>query len=116
MGRRLNGYVNALIEDNIDLVSSQKVVDEEALVFLYMLKTIIVPDTFENYFKVASIASKNEDFGTALFYLEEALKKGFQSKEELYQIPNTALLRITPEFNDLIKKYFKDARYKINDQ
>ncbi|MEM8929045.1 MAG: alpha/beta hydrolase [Bacteroidota bacterium] len=116
MGHRLNGYVNALIEDNIDLVNSQKIVDEEALVFLYMLKTIIVPKDFENYLKVAAIASKNEDFGTALFYLEEALKKGFKSKEGLYTIPNTALLRITPEFNKLVKKYFKDARYEIKDE
>lgn len=116
MGHRLNGYVNALIEDNIDLVNSQKVVDEEALVFLYMLKTIIIPKDFDNYLKVASVASKNEDFGTALFYLEEALKKGFTSKEQLYTIPNTALLRITPEFNTLVKKYFNDARYKIKDE
>ncbi|MEO0572818.1 MAG: alpha/beta hydrolase [Bacteroidota bacterium] len=116
MGHRLNGYVNALIEDNIDLVNSQKVIDEEALVFLYMLKTIIIPKDFENYLKVASIASKNEDFGTSLFYLEEALKKGFKSKERLYTIPNTALLRITPEFNTLVKKYFKDARYEIKDE
>lgn len=116
MGHRLSGYVNALIADNIDLVNSQKVVDEEALVFLYMLKTIIIPKDFDNYLKVASIASKNEDFGTAIFYLEEALKKGFKSKEELYTIPNTALLRITPEFNELVKKYFEEARYKIKDE
>jgi len=113
MGHRLNGYVNALIEDNIDFVKSKKVVDEEALIFLYMLKTITAPKDFENYLKVASVASKNEDFGTALFYLEEAMKNGFKSKEDLYNIPNTALLRITPEFNALVKKYLKDARYGI---
>lgn len=116
MGLRLHGYVNALVEDNIDLVNSQKIVDEEALVFLYMLKTIISPKDFGNYLKVASIASKNEDFGTALFYLEEAMKKGSTSKEDLYGIPHTALLRITPEFNALIKKYFSGARYEIKDE
>lgn len=116
MGQRLNGYINALIADNIDLVRSQKVVDEEALVFLYMLKTIVSPKDFANYLKVASIASKNEDFGTALYYLEEALKNGFRSKEQLYQIEHTALLRITPKFNALVKKYFDDARYKIIDE
>ena len=79
---------------------------------LFMLKTIIAPNNLENYLKVASIASKNEDFGTALFYLEEALKKGLNSKEQLYNIPNTALLRITPEFNALVKKYLDKARYK----
>ena len=116
MGHRLIGYLNALIEDNIDLVESQKVIDEEALVFLYMLKTISAPKNFDNYLKVASIASKNEDYGTALFYLEEAMKNGFKSLDELYSIPHTALLRITPEFNALVKKYFKEARYKIMDE
>ena len=116
MGSRLSGFVVALIEDNIDVVKSQKTIDEEALVFLYMLKTILLPQEFKNYLKVASIAAKNEDFGTALFYLEEALKNGFKSREELYSIPNTALLRITPEFNALIEKYFSEARYKIKDE
>ncbi len=116
MGYRLRGYVNALIEDNIDLVTNLKVVDEEALVFLYMLKTITDPKVNTNYFKVASLAAKNEDYGTALFYLEEVLKKGLATKEEIYSIPNTALLRITPEFNTLVDKYFKDARYKIKDE
>ena len=116
MGQRLDGYINALIKDNIDLVKNQNTVDEEALVFLYMLKTVTEPNNFDYYLKVASIASKNEDFGTALFYLEEVLKNGFKSKETLYNIPHTALLRITPEFNSLIKKYFDNARYKIIDR
>ena len=116
MGKRLSGYVNALVEDNIEVVQSKEVVDEEALVFLYMLKTLTDPLNFDHYLKVASIASKNEDFGTALFYLEEALKKGFKDQARLYSIAHTALLRITPEFNALIAKYFKESRYKIKDE
>ena len=116
IGQRLKGYVNELTEFHLGMVRIQEIVDEEALVFLFMLKTIIQPNKFDNYLKVASIAAKNEDFGTALFYLEEALKNGFKSREELYSIPNTALLRITPEFNALIEKYFSEARYKIKDE
>ena len=116
LGKRLKGYVNALVEDNIQGVISQKVVDEEALVLLYMLKTLTAPLDFDNYLKVVSIASKNEDFGTALFYLEEALKKGFQDKERLYGIEHTALFRITPEFNALVEKYLDESRYKIKDE
>ena len=116
MGHRLLGYVNALVADNIDVVKDKDPIDEEALVLLYMLKTILAPKDFGNYTKVASIASKNEDYGTALFYIEEALKQGYDSKEGLYSIPHTELLRITPEFNALIKKYFDGAaRYELND-
>ncbi len=113
MGHRLFGFVNALIEDNIDLIKSEKQVDEEALLFLNMLKTITEPTDFDPYLEVISLAAKNEDFGTAIFYLEEALKKGFKDKEKLYTVEHTALLRITPEFNKVVEKYLKDARYEI---
>ena len=49
MGYRLVGFINALVEDNIYLVKSQKIIDEEALVLLFMLKTIIAPKDFDNY-------------------------------------------------------------------
>lgn len=114
MGHRLLGYVNALTEDNIDILQSEEVVDEDALALLYMLKTILEPDNFEYYLKTVSLSAKNEDYGTSLFYLEEALKKGFKDKEKLYSLEGTALFRITPEFNELVSKYLKDARYDID--
>nr|WP_299070001.1 alpha/beta hydrolase [uncultured Allomuricauda sp.] len=113
MGYRLLGYVNALAEDNIEIELSEPVIDEDALAFLYMLKTILEPDNFEFYLKIISLSSKNEDYGTALFYLEEALKKGFKDTEKLYGLEDTALLRITPKFNKLISQYLEDARYEI---
>lgn len=113
MGHRLKGFVNALAEDNINIIASEKVVDEDALAFLYMLKTILEPDNYGYYLKTISISAKNDDFGTSLFYLEELLKKGFKDKEKLYNLENTALFRITPEFNELVSKYLKDARYDI---
>lgn len=116
MGHRLLGFVNALAEDNIDLVMSEALIDEDALAFLYMLKTILEPENFEYYLKVISLSSKNEDFGTALFYLEEALKKGFDNTEKLYGLQHTALLKIDPRFNALVSKYLKDARYKVKEQ
>ena len=113
MGNRLLGYVNALAEDNIDIVNSEALIDEDALALLYMLKTILEPQNFDFYLKLISLSAKNEDFGTALFYLEEALKKGFKDKDRLYGLENTALLRIKPEFNKLVSEYLKDARYEI---
>ena len=112
MGKRLNGYVNALIEDNIDFINSQKTVDEEALSLLWMIKTLSAPKEHTTYFKIISSSAKKADYGTALFYLEELLKNGYSDKEALYKIENTALLRITPEFNELIAKYLKEARYE----
>ncbi len=113
MGNRLYGFVNALAEDNINIELSEPIIDEDALAFLYMLKTVIEPENFEYYLNIISLSSKNEDFGTALFYLEEALKKGFKDKEKLYNLEDTALFRITPEFNKLVTKYLNEARYDI---
>ncbi|NER10684.1 hypothetical protein SAMN06265375_102338 [Muriicola jejuensis] len=113
MGERLLGYLNALVEDNIELEKAQNPVNEEALSYLWMVKTITAPLEYENYLNIISDSAKYEDFGTALFYLEELLKNGFTDKAALYSLKNTALLRITPEFNEIIEKYFKDARYDL---
>ncbi|WP_298928396.1 alpha/beta hydrolase [uncultured Allomuricauda sp.] len=113
MGVRLLGYINALTEDNIDIVRSEALIDEDALALLYMLKTILEPQNFEFYLETITLSAKNEDFGTALFYLEEALKNGFKDADRLYSLEGTALLRITPKFNKLVEQYLKDARYEI---
>ncbi|MEG3658281.1 alpha/beta hydrolase [Arenibacter palladensis] len=113
MGKRLLGYVNALIEDNLDIVNSGSHVDQDVLSLLWMLKTITDPTDYSYYLKIIANSAKMEDYGTSLFYLEELLKKGYTDKAELYSLENTALLRITPEFNEIVAKYLKDARYDI---
>lgn len=113
MAERLRSYINALIEDNIDLINTEDTVDEEALNFLWMLKTITAPKEFKNYLKIISHNAQVSDYGTAIFYLEELLKQGYTNKDELYSLENTSLLRITHEFNEIIEKYLKEARYDI---
>ncbi|NKI33002.1 alpha/beta hydrolase [Croceivirga thetidis] len=117
MAKRLAGYVNALIDDAIDFnqLKEEGKQDDEALLFLNMLKTITSPDTTDSYLRVISLSAKYEDFGTAIFYLEELLKKGFTDRDRLYKLSNTALLRITPEFNEVVEKYLKSARYEIKE-
>ena len=113
LGERLNGFINALIEENIDALKKEDPVDEEGLRFLWMLKTITSPMEYPYYLQIISNSAKIEDFGTALFYTEELLKKGYTDKKELYNLKDTALLRITPEFNELVAKYLKEARYDL---
>lgn len=113
MGVRLLAYLNALIEDNIDIELAEKPVNDEVVSYLWMMKTITEPNNFEYYLKIISDSAKYEDFGTSLFYLEELLKRGYTDKTRLYELEHTALLRITPEFNKLIEKYLNDPRYEI---
>lgn len=113
MGRRLKGYLNALIADNIDALNTSATIDEEALTFLWMIHTITDPENHTPYLKVITSSSRVEDYGTALFYVEELLKNGYDNKKELYALEHTAILRLTPEFNELVAKYLKEARYEI---
>lgn len=113
MGKRLLGFLNALVESDISRIAAEKEIDQEALSLLWMLKTITAPKDYENYLKIISISAKEDDFGTALFYLEELLKNGYTDKAELYKLDHTALLRITPEFNQIVEKYLKSARYEV---
>ena len=78
-----------------------------------MLKTITQPKEYSYYLKIISYSTKIDDYGTSLFYLEELLKNGYTDKEKLYELENTALLRITPEFNEIVEKYLKKARYEV---
>lgn len=116
MGKRLRSYLNALIEDNIEIIKSENPVDDEALILLSMLKTITEPKNYNYYLNVISLSSKYEDYGTALFYLEEALKKGFKTKNKLDALEHTALFRISLEYNKLMEKYLNSARYEIIDE
>lgn len=112
MGKRLLGFINAIIDEDISLQGVEKQIDQEALSLLWMLKTITAPKEYDNYLNVITNSAKEGDFGTALFYLEELLKNGYTDKVRLYKLDHTALLRITPEFNQIVEKYLKEARYE----
>lgn len=113
MGMRLESYVNALVDEYIRIARTAENPDEDGQILLRMVKTITSPTTFANYLEIISLTAKYDDFGTALFYLEELLKQGYADREALYALPHTALLRITPEYNTLISQYLKEARYEV---
>ncbi|GGG50264.1 hypothetical protein GCM10011414_19930 [Croceivirga lutea] len=116
MGKRLIGFINAIVADQIDLFKANAEVDDEAVILLSMLKTIVAPKDYNYYLDVIALSSKYEEYGTAIFYLEELLKNGFKDKDKLYNLEHTALLRIMPEYNDLIAEYLTDARYEIKEE
>jgi hypothetical protein len=115
LGIRLEDFVNALVEEYIDISGQGPNPDDDALIFLYMLKTITAPAVVQNYLNVISLTAKYGDFGTANFYLEELLKKEYKNSERLYNLPHTGLLKISPEFNRIILKYLGEARYPIEE-
>lgn len=114
MGKRLNGYVNALVEDNITLAEEEA--DKEGQLLLWMLKTITDPTDSGYYLKVIQESARIEDFGTALFYLEELLKKDYKDTKSLNSLEHTGLLRIMPEYKELIDKYLTSPPEPENEE
>ena len=114
MGTRLMGFVNALVEDNLALADERA--DQEGRLLLWMLKTITDPADHEYYLKVIQETSRIEEFGTALFYVEEAFKNGFKDVDRLNRLEHTALLRITTDYKDLLKKYEEDPGTPVNEE
>jgi hypothetical protein len=76
-----------------------------------MLKTITCPEVPQAYLNVISLAYRMGDAGTALYYLEELLRQGYNDSDALYAIPGTSLLRIQADYNRIIAKYLGTSRY-----
>lgn len=110
MAARLKGLVNELAKQKrLELEKKRSPLQTE--LFVNMLQAIFDPTNFKAYKKVIGLSAQDNDFGTALFFLEEMLKHGYTDKEGLYNIEGTLGLRLTPEFNQIIEKHLGSARY-----
>ena len=110
MAYRLHGYLDFLSKREFDAIHKSKA-PLDTKIFISVLRTAIRKDDPEAYFAIISLASLDGDNETALLYLEDLLKTGYSNMDELYSIDGTLGLRITPEFNELIKEYLGEARF-----
>ena len=110
MAYRLHGYLDFLSKREFDAILKSKA-PLDTKIFISVLRTAIRKDDPEAYFAIISLASLDGDNETALLYLEDLLKTGYSNMDELYSIDGTLGLRITPEFNELIKEYLGEARF-----
>lgn len=113
MGYRLLDMLEKMSDAKIASFEDERASQEEKLM-AYMLATVFDQQNFEAYKKVITLSTLEGDFPTALFYLEEMLKNGFKDLDSLYEIEGTLGLKITKEFNWLIKKYLGQSRYFEN--
>ncbi|GAA3515443.1 hypothetical protein GCM10022393_31770 [Aquimarina addita] len=84
---------------------------EERKIFLNMLSTIVDPQDYESYKNVISLCAIDQDTATSLFYLEKMLKNGYSDLDGLYTIEGTLNLKISKEYNTLVKKYLGTSKY-----
>src|SRR5690606_38608952 len=86
----------------------------DPLIFTAILQTIFDKENPVGYFNIISLSSQDGDYYTALLYLEDLLKTGYKEMDTLYNIPGTLDLKLSPEYNELIKKYLGESKYYNN--
>ncbi|GAB2779238.1 hypothetical protein [Salinimicrobium soli] len=111
MAERLKGFVAEVANSFRDEMEKQKGYSVDSKMIANLIATIYNPHNYEAYKDIITLSAQDNDFPTALFYLEEMLKNGYKDMDELYEIPGTLGLKLTPEYNELIRKYLGDSRY-----
>ncbi len=102
-----------LIDYKKNTVKEENELDRK--IFVNILSTIVDKNDFESYRKIISLSAIDQDNATALFYLEKMLQNGYKELEPLYNIEGTLALRISKEYNNVIKKYLKTSKYFMVD-
>lgn len=113
LANRLQDFISELAMINEQQLEKNHAPLEPRLL-VNMIQTIFDPTDFSSYKEIISLSAMDNDFGTALFYLEEMLKHGFKNKDELYNIEGTLGLKLTKDYNRLIEKYLGSARFHDN--
>ncbi|TRO63981.1 hypothetical protein [Christiangramia sabulilitoris] len=110
MAHRLLGYLDFVSKREFDeIMRSQANIDIK--IFISVLRTAINKEDPEAYFKIISLAALDGDEETALLYLEDLLKTGYNDLESLYNIEGALDLQFNPEYNAIIKRYLGESKF-----
>lgn len=110
MAFRLEGILQELANNTFkDLKENKAEIDP--LIFTAILQTIFERDNPAGYKNIISLSAQDGDYYTALLYLEDLLKTGYDDMEALYNIPGTLDLKLSPEYSELIKKYLGESKF-----
>jgi hypothetical protein len=115
VGYRLEDYLQTYIKERFkDLKMTKAGID--SLILISILRTVFDKENPAGYFSIISLSAQDGDYYTAMLYLEDLLKTGYKNLEQLYDIPGTLDLKLSPEFNELLKKYLEvpKLRLKLN--
>lgn len=110
MGFRLQGFL-ASSANNYYTVLKQSGASIDPLIFTAVLQTIFDKQNPEGYKNIISLSAQDGDYEMAMLYLEDLLKTGYKDMEALYDIPGTLDLKLSPEYNSLIKKYLGESKF-----
>ncbi len=107
---RLQGFLQSIAFQSFDELKNSKA-KIDLLIYTAVLKTIFDKENPDGYFDIISLAANDGDYSTALLYLEDLLKTGYKDMDALYNIPGTLDLKLSPEYNQLIRKYLGASKF-----
>ncbi|MDN3593339.1 hypothetical protein [Zunongwangia endophytica] len=111
---RLEGYLNTIIGSTYkDLISSETFLDQK--IYISILKTIVDKENPDGYLSIIQLAGHDGDYQTAMLYLEDLLKTGYDNFPKLYELEGVLDLQMSNEFNQMIEKYGGTAKYLVFD-
>ena len=107
---RLQDFLKKLSRSHFNnIMESQAGIDTK--IFVSVLRTALDKEDPEAYLKIISLAGHDGDHQTALMYLEDLLKTGYDDMDALYDIEGILDLKLSKEYNDLIRKYLGESKY-----
>ncbi|MDR9456783.1 MAG: hypothetical protein RI572_05170 [Salegentibacter sp.] len=107
---RLQDFLQELSRSHFNIImESQAGIDTK--IFVSVLRTALDKEDPEAYLKIISLAGHDGDHQTALMYLEDLLKTGYDDMDALYEIDGILDLKLSKEYNDLIRKYLGESKY-----
>lgn len=109
MANRLKGYLKYVIDIYTTSMANEK--DIEKKLFVHIISTLVDPRDYQAYLRIIAIAAQDQDKETALFYLEKLLENGYTDFKSLYTVDGTLALKLSKEYNNIIKKYLGKAKY-----
>lgn len=113
MGYRMEGFLRSMAKNTFaEFNAAEAHID--ILIFTAILQTIFDKENPEGYFSIISLSARDGDYDTSLLYLEDLLKTGYKDIDALYAISGTLDLKLSPEYNLLIKKYLGESRFYNN--
>lgn len=109
LGKRLLSFLNIASKELATSYNEANNLDN--LLYIAILQTLVDEKNYDAYLNVLRYTVNKSEYGMALYYLEKMLKNGFKDTQLLDDQKDIALLRIQPEYNELLESYGLDTRY-----
>ena len=107
---RLKRFVQSEVEAQYKILKHQETKIEQ-LLFANVLRSLVNPKNQDAFIQAIILSAREGDVNATFFYLEELLKTGYTSYDALYEIPYTTAVRISKEWNEIIKAYLGKSKY-----